>query len=269
MFDRIFRVGPLARSESVNSELQTRLRKFYTNYAAPYFEGIEGDMYFFYNLIKPDLLRLLNERGKILALDLGAGRTNFPSWLETVGVRDKVFVTAQDVTDANLEHLNRHCDRSFVGDVREMQSEFDFIVSTFAYEHLVFPQKTLTHCLDMLTPGGILYIVSPCYTLLGYLPPALRHLPRWKQFGLNLFLVASSALVRVLGRPLFWIVTDPAVFHLPFRRDYDAIHMVSKSDLDSFMRGHCQSLPIMLPKATGQGRVWLRFMMLIVAYCKR
>src|SRR5262245_19318916 len=105
MFNPIVRLGPLTRSGAVNSDLDARLRKFYASYAAPYFDGIEGDEYSFYNLIKPALVRLLKERGSIRALDLGAGRTNLPRWLETIGVRDKVYLAAQDVTAANLAHL--------------------------------------------------------------------------------------------------------------------------------------------------------------------
>lgn len=261
----------LARSGEALAALDARLRSVYLSDGVAYFDEAEkSDKRSFYEIIKPALSALIAERVHIRALEFGAGRTRFSQWLKEIGRRDAIHFTAQDVTPTNRDYLAEQCDDVIVGELTDVNLQFDFIFSTFVYEHLVYPKATIGHCLRILRPGGILFIVSPQYTMPGYIPPALRHLPRWKQIGANAFLVLSSLLAKLTRRPQFWIAKEPAVFSRPFRRDYDAVHMVSKGDLDSFTRTSCEPVAITLPKSGGwRGYVWLRFAMLIAAYRKR
>jgi 2-polyprenyl-3-methyl-5-hydroxy-6-metoxy-1,4-benzoquinol methylase len=232
--------------------LSDRLRAYYTN-SAEYFKEAEGDKSRFYDLLKPALQRIIAERGTVRVLEFGAGRTSFPRWLSEQGLRANVTFAAQDVTPINQEQMNAICDETLFGDVEAINGQFDVIFSTFVYEHLVHPRRLLLHCIRLLTPGGLLFIVCPRYSFPGYIPPALRHLPRWRQLLLSV-----------------WIVTEPALFATGFRRDADAIHMVSRTDLDLTLRPHCDAVRLELPPVrTPRDFALNRLALLVALYRKR
>ena len=75
-------------------------------------------------------------------------------------------------------------------------------------------------------------IQCPRYDFPLYFPPCWDHLPLLVKLWQTLRLAGSDLAAaggRAAGR--FTIFSDPAIFHLPFVRDRDAVHRVRKSDL--------------------------------------
>ena len=58
---------------------------------------------------------------------------------------------------------------------------------------------------------------------------------RMKQLQVNARLVVAALVAQVTRRPKFNVVVDPAVFHAAWRRDFDAVHMVSEADLKAHL----------------------------------
>ena len=207
---------------------------------------------------------------KIRILELGAGRTGFPDWLECAELRKSAEFVAQDVTGINRAWLEQRCDEVLIGDAADRLTggPYDMIFSTFAYEHFVSPARVLETSLAVLAPGGLLGIVSPLYVAPGYIPPALRHLPRWKGLAASCFLAWQNLYARLCGRPNFWIVTEPALFTHGYRIDADAVHLVSSGDLAVSLRNRAERLPLRLPARDWWDWVWTRFLLLAALYRK-
>jgi len=166
-------------------------------------------------------------------LEFGAGRTGFPDWLPDE-LRNQIYFVAQDITNQNLDFLNRVADQVCIGDLASIATEqkFDIIFSTFVWEHVSNPSETLEILLGMLNPHGKLFLFSPRYDIPFYVPPVLRHLSRVQGMLASLRLWLSRIRVLLGGKPNFWIVPAPAVLHCKkWFRDADAVHLVSKYDL--------------------------------------
>jgi 2-polyprenyl-3-methyl-5-hydroxy-6-metoxy-1,4-benzoquinol methylase len=263
MFDFVF-----IRSGPAIDDLRKRLDKFYTT-SSTYFDYAESDKTIFYDMLLPEIRRMLSSLSRLEILEIGAGKTSFPLWIEKIGLRDKIRIALQDITPLNRGYLSQCCDQVWIGELASVEGQFDVILSTFVYEHLVDPRSNLDQIVARLRPGGLLYIVSPCYTLPGYIPPALRHLALWKQLACNAFLMGSAVIAKLTGEPNFWIVRQPALFSLGYRRDADAVHMVSKNDIALYLRNRCEPVRLQIPKARSlQQLIWLRLAMLIAAYRK-
>ena len=172
---------------------------------------------------------ILQAKGQCRILEIGAGITGYAQSLGEI--REKVHFVAQDVTGQNEEQLKTLANDVFVGDVADISETFDVIFSTFVFEHVTNPKATLQHLLDLLVPGGSLFIACPKYGLPLYTPPSARH------YGLLGRLRISGALMRLrfqswlLRHPAFVIHIDPSLFHGPWFRDSDAIHWPSFGDL--------------------------------------
>ncbi len=175
--------------------------------------------------------------GPVKVLEFGAGRTGFARYLSDAQRRG-VHFTAQDVTDANREFLGGEADAVHIGDLSELSGPFDIVFSTFVWEHVSNPAATLETVLSLLNPGGELFLFCPRYDLPMYRPPALRHLPKWRQYLATLQLSLDRLRVRLGGRPGFWVTPEPAVLNVEhWFRDADAVHLVSLHDLRAALRG--------------------------------
>ena len=222
--------------------LRTRLDAFYSssnnNYQA--FEST-SKQYDYWNKVIERVNELLS-RGDLRecrVLEFGAGRSGFFEALGTL--RHDVHYVVQDVTERNRDHLDQVADRVFIGDISAVNDEpFDIIFSTFVYEHVTNPKATLEILLQMLAPGGSLFIFCPRYDWPGYVPPALRHLARWRGLWLSILLQLTklpNSFRFVHGQGMFWIVNEPAVFHTStWFRDSDAVHLVSRGDLRAYLK---------------------------------
>jgi SAM-dependent methyltransferase len=230
----------LAKSESGDARLvslKEKLARFYLG-NAEYYEHAEGTKDFIYEPMLDRLLKMSNAKRPLRVLELGAGRTSFPAFVRDAGCAVNIEFTAYDVNRSNVEFYHQHNIQFIIGDLIEVASwgPYDFIFSTFVYEHLVEPQDFLAQMCRNLAPDGKFLIVCPKYVFPGYVPPALRWLPLWRQHRLTCFLALSNFRARITGHPNFWICVDPAVLRLPFRRDYDAVHMVSATDLRAALK---------------------------------
>jgi SAM-dependent methyltransferase len=146
---------------------------------------------------------------------------------------------------------------------------FDIIVSFFVWEHLARPAQCLDKMCSLLRRDGRLIIVSPKYTFPLYIPPAIRHLSRSRQLRANARLVVDSLLTGIRRRPRFSVVIDPAVFHAPWRRDFDAIHMVSSADLTAHLGRAWRVGNLPVEYGSLKARLLASLMLLSVVICRR
>ncbi|MGL6096518.1 MAG: class I SAM-dependent methyltransferase [Fimbriiglobus sp.] len=179
-------------------------------------------------------------------LELGAGRTGFPEYLRQAGLA--VDFTAQDVTPKNRDHLAAACQAVVVGDIADVPGEFDLILSTYVFEHVASPRQFLEAVDRRLAPGGSHVVVCPRYDAPGYVCPSLRHHGPARRAAFAVLLAASRVLTAIDRRPRFWVNPDPAMFHQPWFRDADAIHIVSQLDVEAWHRAQgYRVVPTRLP----------------------
>jgi SAM-dependent methyltransferase len=170
----------------------------------------------------------------VRVLEFGAGRTQFGAFLKEL--RSCVTFVTQDITHCNTKHLQTVSDRIYIGDIADMKGEFDIIFSTFVWEHVTKPKQTLEALLALLAPSGSLFLFCPCYDVPGYVPPSLRHFGTFYGLWLSGRIFVNRLASLITGRPGFLVVANPAVFHGPWFRDSDAVHLVSRYDLYTYLR---------------------------------
>jgi SAM-dependent methyltransferase len=218
--------------------LRQRLDTFYNSTENQYsaFESVSQQHPYWKRVIAKIQAKLVKtpEGTKVRLLEFGAGRTGFA---EVLGdLRSSVVFTVQDVTDQNRAYLLTQADHVYIGDLSGISGTFDIVFSTFVWEHVTNPKVLLDVLLERVAPGGSLFLFSPRYDIPGYVPPALRHLSRIKGLWLSIWL-SITRLATLLSRSgKFWIISDPALFHMAWFRDADAIHLVSKHDLSAYLR---------------------------------
>jgi hypothetical protein len=184
----------------------------------------------YYRLMDPVVDRLLGTRQTIRVLEYGSGRTTF---LRSVGQRrERVHFIAQDVTEQNANYLAQAADEVVIGDVSTLEEPVDLAFSTFVLEHVACPEEHLRAVTKLIGVGGVHVIFCPNYELPGYLCPSLRHLGRVQRLALSMFLATSRLASRLDRRPRFWINADPAFRHVDWYRDADAVHIVSRRELE-------------------------------------
>lgn len=255
MFDMVFVRSP-SNDERLR-DLTERLTAFYRGNAA-YYDEAEGDKASIYW----PLLQILAAKAKrssepLRVLELGAGRTSFPAFLRKHGQDVKIDFVAQDINETNVDFYIRNGIRYVDGTWSNIHAlgPFDLCFSTYVFEHLVAPHEFLSEMANALSPDGSFVIVCPKYGFPGYVPPAIRWLPRWRQYFLTCFLALSNIWTRIDRRPKFWICVDPAVFRLPWRRDNDAVHMVSASDVKAALGSNFRVRPFRLRQKSRKMRL--------------
>ena len=198
-------------------------------------------------------------------LELGAGRTGLSAFLRKVG-REDIKVTAQDVTPANLAYLQHECHSVHIGDVSELPTEaFDLVLHSYVLEHVSAPREFLENVARVLKPGGWHAFLCPRYDVPGYLCPSLRHLSRPGRWAQICRLTASRIVSAIDGRERFLVNCDPAVLHTSWFRDADAVHIVSRLDLERWHRRNGFSTVRRLkPQAAGGLRGAILFKLLTV-----
>jgi hypothetical protein len=248
------------------AELRRRLDEFYrttTVYDAFKATNQQPDLWM---PIRREIVRLADGPAagrKVRVLEFGAGRSGFGDFLGEL--RPRVEFHTQDVTPQNSEFLATQSDHVHVGDVADLAGPYDVMFSTFVWEHITNPVRTLTDLLNKLAPGGSLFLVSPRYDLVGYTPPSARHHKGLPRLGLALGLALQRLRTRLGGPSGFLIHTDPALFHGPWYRDADAIHWVSVHDLKRALPPGCSIVCPPVPGPPGlRGWVWRRFCLLFV-----
>jgi SAM-dependent methyltransferase len=261
------RRGIFVRAQSGDprlTELKEKLARFYAG-NADYYDQAESAKDFVYR----PLLRLLEAKGRALGrrlrvLELGAARTSFPAFLRREGAGLAIEYLAHDINDTNARFYAENGIASVFGDYTSIDAHgpFDLCFSTAVYEHLVEPHRFLDAMTRNLAPGGAFVIICPKYIYPGYVPPAIRWLPKGRQHLLAGFLSLSNLWARLSGKPNFWICVDPAILRLPYRRDYDAVHMVSSADLRAALKHGFRVRRLRLDRGSLKGQLLDRLMMM-------
>jgi len=221
----------------------------------------------YWDPIKQRALTHITKTGRCRILEIGAGCTSFGSYLGEL--RDRVEFHAQDVTPANQGYLATQADAVHIADVLSIRDKYDVIFSTFTWEHVSGPKRTLKHLTTLLNPGGSIFIASPRYDFPFYLSPSARHLTRARKTAIAIWLLWRRVRVLLGGRADFLIHLDPAVLRSRWFRDADAIHWVSLWDLKSeFSEGH-EIRRIRIPAKGVLGRFWEKYLLLFVMITPR
>ena len=183
--------------------------------------------------IENEIQRLQKNNKAVEILEIGAGRSGFGKWLQTRGLRNKVYWSAQDVTIQNLDWLESQANQVFYNDVSEITSHnnFDIVFSTYVLEHITDPPVHLEYLYGLLRPGGSLFIFCPRYDVPGYLCPSSRHLSWHVRLKFEIRWVLARCRSLWNHQPSFLLQTDLAAFHESYFVDADAIHWVSLLDL--------------------------------------
>lgn len=251
-------------SDARGIALEHRMRSFYSlvdNYEAYREETSKPE---FWLPIRSSIESVIARRGVCKLLEIGAGKTGFAKYLGDVKRRVEFHV--QDVIGRNHEYLSAIADKVWLCELTEIHETFDVIFSTFAYEHMTAPRASLDHMLSIMKPSGSLFIASPRYDFPGYLSPSVRHLSRRQQLSICLQLIAKRVRTLCGGPALFLLHLDPAVFHMAWFRDADAVHWPSLWDLKRFLRqrGDAIMQPLRLDYKSLRGAFWARFLLLFV-----
>jgi SAM-dependent methyltransferase len=196
---------------------------------------------------------------RVRILEVGAGRSGLARYLSAQNLREKVYLHAQDVTLANQSWLKEEFNEVTIGDLKEVKGTFDLVISTYVFEHTVDPAGFLGAMWERTVPGGVIYLFCPRYDLPFYLPRAADHLGLARKIVIGLYVQWRRLLTRITSRPAWLVQKDPAVFHLPFFRDRDAVHWVSWWDI----RARFPQARVLSWKANGW-REWLRLKCLTV-----
>ncbi len=253
-------------------QLRERLSAFYSH-AESYDAFTEGAGYSvdFYEFLRKPLRRLLAKQREVRILELGAGRTRFHEFLATFGEDSSRFVfDAHDITDRNAEYLSRIAHGVHSGYVWQLPDvRYDLIFSTYVFEHVLSPSRFLESVDQRLNPGGYHAIVCPRYDLPGYVCPSLRHLAKARQLAISVKVTMRRIAAAFTGRALFLVNPDPAVLHGPWFRDADAVHLVSKFDIERWHRKRGYRILFRPPKANGLRDRLTRGMLTLCVVCRK
>jgi len=255
------------RSDPAIRDLKRKLEAFYattTDYTA-FDEGTDHKEWF--SLFRPHLMELLGRKPKIRLLELGGGKSTLAA--ELAQIRDRIEYHIQDITPQNREYLERLCDRTLIADINEIEGPYDVIYHTFVLEHVCIPEDFLDNVARLLAPAGLHLLICPRYDLPGYLCPSLRHLGFFKKAAIAAQLASSRLHSLFDGRARFLVNTNPAVFHRPFFRDADAVHIVSGLDVRRWHARRGYQIVQLAPRAYGFKDVIVKRFALLALVCKR
>jgi len=194
--------------------------------------------------VKETILQHLRTEETCHVLEFGVGRTGFPGWLGEL--RKSVRFTAQDVTPTNADYLQSQADKVQIGKISDIRGTFDVIFSTFVLEHMSDPKHTLETLLKLLRPGGALLLFCPRYDFPFYLSHSADHYGWFQRLRIAMYLCWRRLATVLTRRPAFIVHADPALLHMEWQMDRDAIHWASLIDLRMFFRnrGQIQKLVI-------------------------
>lgn len=219
--------------------LATRMQRYYETepgYAA--FEQVNSHPAQWEH-VRTAIDAVLQRKPRCRVLEVGAGLSGFSTFL--ADRREAVHYTVQDVTRCNESYLAGVADAVEFGRRAATGGEaFDVIFSTFVFEHIADPRRSLEELFEALEPGGSLFLFCPRYDMPFYLSHSADHYGPARRTLISLFLFGARLWTTLSGRPRFFIHTDPALFHLPWSRDRDAIHWVSLADVRAFFRSRAR-----------------------------
>ena len=230
-------------------ELRNRLDRFYNSTTSYCAFNSDPDQTVWLSLLEPIIDELFEEHNRIRILECGAGRPGFSRLYKDKMSRIEFHV--QDITSANRNYLEAVADRVHICDVSEMTETYHLIFSTFVLEHVANPTEFLAEIKRLLIPGGIHVVFSPRYDFPGYVCPSLRCLSLSARLWINALILISKLQTKVIGRTRFWVNCNPAVLHGCTFRDADAVHLVSRADVECWHRQFGFKVQTLKPPATG------------------
>ena len=203
--------------------LESRMLEFYStvkNYNA-YIESTQAtDLW-------NETIRIATESEipQVRICEIGAGKSGLGDYITKISpnLRKKIHLCCHDITTVNKEHLESVADEVIIGSVDSITGTWDIILHSYVLEHVVRPEEFLRRIYHILTPGGIHLFQCPRYDVPFYLPPAFDHLSWLGRMGIQ--------LRRLWFDNRLTVVNDPAVLHLPWKLDRDAVHLVSKRQI--------------------------------------
>jgi len=212
-------------------ELESKLFNYYndvTDYSA--FNKISNH-FIHWDIINNDIKKI---KKKLSVLEIGAGRSGYFQYLKKEKIKDRVFLTSQDITEQNLKFLKKNSDEALISDItkNKIKKKYDIIFCSHVLEHVARPKELMDELFSLLNDKGAIYIFCPRYDFLGYHTPSSRHF----NFLDKIFLIINLLRYKILRifrkKPNFIIQNDLAAFHKKaFFTDCDAIHWVSKLDI--------------------------------------
>ena len=198
---------------------------------------------------------------KLHVLEAGAGRSGLAGYLQSLGLRDRVELCAQDVTAQNKAWLEESFDSVAIGPLEDVPGQFDFVIGSYVFEHVTAPRAFLDSLWSRVAPRGVIMTTCPRYDAPFYLPPSVDHLPAHEKLVLACYVAWRRVVTLVTGRPAWLVLKDPAVFYLPFSIDRDAVHWVSWFDI----RAHWPRAE-RLPLASGGISDWVAKNLLTIGF---
>lgn len=191
-----------------------------------FYENVSDYENFTQSTDHPELYKWINLQEFKEVLEVGAGISQAHKKLSFCNYH------AQDVVSRNKSYFEK-LNIPFETDALKFRKRFDLIFSTYVFEHVSNPRYFLEFYMNLLNRDGSLVILCPRYDLPLYIPPSLRHLPRLKQYRIMLMFWIDSFLG--ITKNYFPINVDPACFNQKWKRDFDAIHLVSYFRLKRYL----------------------------------
>jgi SAM-dependent methyltransferase len=244
------------------TELRQRLDSFYSStkdYTAFHEANSKPE---FWQPIKANIQDIIEQTGSCRILEFGAGCTGFGDYLQAL--RQLVIFDVQDVTASNEKYLLTQADHVYIGDVCNINNQYDIIFSTFVWEHITNPKAVINHLLNLLNTGGSLFIVSPRYDFPFYLSPSAKHLSLIQRFYISIWIQWRRLLVLSGGEPDFLLHFEPAILYCEWFRDADAIHWVSLWDLKRHLPTYIKLERLRIPVTGFRSKIWEEFLLLFV-----
>lgn len=250
-------------------DMRRRLDRFYAStntYPAFQQAWVRDNLY---DLVADFVDHFMKSKGRLRVLELGAGTTGYPDYLKRRGI--EAAFDAQDVTSLNVDYLRLRCREVFICDIAEIPTSghYDIVISTFVFEHVSNPSEFLEHVDRLLAPGGWHLLFCPRYDLPGYLCPSLRHLSPIKQKAMMMWLSGSRLMAWLDRRPRFWVNCEPSVLHGPWFRDADAVHLVSRMDVERWHRTHGFEVRRLYPPYRGLAGLILHRLLTLNLACRK
>lgn len=244
-------------------ELASSLKEFYCttgDYVA--FHAPSNQVALWHHVVLAIRRMLPDSRdSKLRVLEVGAGRSGLAEYLDREGLRRHLELHAQDVTASNIDWIGEHFDGVTVGGICDVPGDFEIIIGSYVFEHVSDPRDFLGQLMGKLRPGGSLFMACPRYDLPFYLSRSADHFTSVQRAATGAYVLLCRLLTLATGKPAWLVHKDPAVFHLPFFRDRDAVHWVSWFDV----RAHWPHA-MRLKLASGSVRDWVAKNLLTIGF---
>jgi len=249
------------------AHLETRLIAFYNTYTDYPVFNQASEYPSLWGKVLQSAAKITSSGSPCRILEIGAGRSGFGSFIRTQSTLP-IHLTSQDITALNVDFLKETSDEVVTENIDQLQGSWDIIFHSYACEHFCRPAQFAELLWQKLRVGGYLIIQSPRYDFPFYLPPSLDHLSFTKRTMHRLQLIWLDLVSALTSKKQFVIFSDPAVFHLPFWRDRDAVHRVCRSDLTRLFAQRAKIENFPLPSGGWKDFLVKRFLTLRIALKK-